>query len=262
MSGFSSSVDMTAGMWEESIRTQKKWRTDFMEEKTRLAEFKKDLASAKNIKDPELRAQRLRDIQDEQQLRGAVSDLPNPVLYPLRSDDEEDNNESRTGIPNFSLIMHVDIQGKFGKEKTVTAFQNVFGTLPPRAMLEVTQMLFKSSRRGGASTESLPHDIFLKEPHLIQEFSRLKMFQPEEINMDGFKKAGCEQHLYNRVMDVVRSCSDPAGKIHFLNDFYERVARQHVSSILNKELRSSHALHQVRLSASYFLLAFGLCVFV
>lgn len=71
------------------------------------------------------------------------------------------------------------------------------------------------------------------------------MFQPDEITMDGFRQAGCDLHLYNRMMDVVRSCEDPVEKIHLLNDYYERIARKHVSSILNMELRSSHALHQV-----------------
>jgi hypothetical protein len=75
------------------------------------------------------------------------------------------------------------------------------------------------------------------------------MFQPDEITMDGFRQAGCDLHLYNRMMDVVRNCEDPSEKIHLLNDYYERISRKHITSILNMELRSSHALHQVASSS-------------
>jgi hypothetical protein len=131
------------------------------------------------------------------------------------------------------------------------AFQNNFGSLPARAMFEVTNMLFKSSRTKGTGVteecdQSLPHEVFLPDPKIMLDFSRLKQYQPDEINMNGIKKAGCDQHLYNRMMDVVRNCDNNAVKIHFLNDFYERITRQHISSVLNKELRSSHALHQIK----------------
>lgn len=114
-------------------------------------------------------------------------------------------------------------------------------------MLEITQMLFKSSSsRKNANEQQLPPEIFLKESFIMQGFTRLKTFQPDEANLDGFRKAGSDSHLYNKMMEVVRSCKDPCGKIHFLNDFYERITRQHISSILNKEVRSNHAVHQVK----------------
>jgi hypothetical protein len=258
VSGFTCSVYGTSGLWKLSLATQKQWRADFQAEKERIAKRKKELASIQNIKDPEMRQLRMQQLDEDPE--GHVSNLPDPVLYSLPSGRNADANdegedgpgqEGRTGIPHFKLIMRVDIQGKFGKEKSVTAFQNSFGTLPHRAMLEVTQMLFKSSRRGGGDRPvmQLPQEIFLKDPVIMQDFSRLKAFQPEEINMDGFRKAGSDLHLYNRVIEVVRSCEDPAGKIHFLNDFYERITRQHISSILNKELRSSNALYQASIFA-------------
>lgn len=229
----------------------------------RIAELEKEKAAAENMKDRDARTLRLLEMQGENAGSGLVSDLPDPVMYPIvlqegdECEEEEEQSSSpdyiRTGIPDFRLVMRVDIQGKFGKEKSVTAFQNSFGMLPQRALLEVTQMLFKSSRnrkqkQNSSSREEdqeLPADIFLKQPFLMQEYTRLKTYQPEEINMDGFRKAGCDLHLYNKMMGVVRSCEDPVGKICFLNDFYERITRQHISSVLNKELRSSHALHQV-----------------
>lgn len=306
IAGFTCSVNLSAGLWEQSLATQKQWRINFQEEKERLAKMKKDMAAINNIRDPEMKQIRLQQLEDEP--KNNISDLPDPILYPIdnlfpEDDFQEDqdvqghgrssgggvmflrrrpqqpmqpNDEflglgsqeegqempmllvaRRTGLPNFKLIMHVDLQGRFGKEKSVTAFQNVFGTLPAAAMLEVTQMLFKSSRRQQQQQHlvELPKEIFLKDPVIMQHFTRLKTFQPEEINMDGFRKAGCDSHLYNRVIEVVRNCQDPVGKVHFLNDFYERVARQHVSSVLNKELRSSHALHQACFPP-YFILIF------
>ena len=67
-----------------------------------------------------------------------------------------------------------------------------------------------------------------------------------KVTMTVSEQAGCDSYLYNRAIDVVRACKDPVGKIHYLNDFYERVARQHISSVLNKELRSSHTLYAVK----------------
>ena len=92
----------------------------------------------------------------------------------------------------------------------------------------------------------------------MQAYTRLKTYQPDEVNMDGFRKAGSDSHMYNQMMEFVRSCEDPVGKIDFLNDFYERITRQHISSVLNKELRSNHALHQVLFPFSPVPLFFNL----
>ena len=164
-----------------------------------------------------------------------VANLPNPVLYPLVDDDgDEDGGSSRTGLPQFDLIMRVDIQGKFQKEKSVMAFQNNFGNLPPRAMLEITEMVFSSSsmRGGGGGNNKnsnqdsvkLQRDIFLPEPKPVQPYSRLKMFRwvcvvlcilifkklfmavcccsPDEASMEGFQTAGCHAQYYTRMMQV------------------------------------------------------------
>lgn len=148
-----------------------------------------------------------------------VANLPDPVLYPLDAEDS-----SRTGIPQFPLVMRVDVQGKFQKEKSVMAFQHNFGNLPPRAMLEITEMVFQSSslRRqqrkkkkknaaGGAPSPSLlpsqqdvklQREIFLPEPKPIQPYTRLKMFRPDEASMEGFQTAGCHSQYYTRMMQV------------------------------------------------------------
>jgi hypothetical protein len=202
------------------------------------------------------------------------------------NDEEDCDDESQcTGIPNFPLIMRVDIQGKFGKEKSVLAFQSKFGGLPARAMLDITEMMYKSSMQkkqksdmkgrkrkasGGAcdgiahpgaeesgdlnvdnngesrSAFLLPKDIFLPEPKIVQPFSRLKMFKPDEFTMDGFKKAGCDAHLLDRIMGVVRNTNDYAEKIDLFDDHLVRIVRQHVSGVLNNDLRSNHALYTVK----------------
>jgi hypothetical protein len=100
--------------------------------------------------------------------RSTVSDLPNPVLYPVKKRESYDS--ATTGLPDFDLIMRVDIQGKFGKEMSVMAFQNNFGSLPPRAIFEVTEMLFKKS--SGKKKGSLPRDIFLPDPRIVPDFTR------------------------------------------------------------------------------------------
>ena len=87
----------------------------------------------------------MQELEEESRSAG-FAHLPNPSMYPLELEGlEEGPDNVKTGMPMFPIVMRVDLQGKFGKEKSVTAFQNVFGSLPPTAMLEVTQMLFKSS---------------------------------------------------------------------------------------------------------------------
>lgn len=119
--------------------------------------------------------------------------------------------------------MHVrscdDCAGKFQKEKTLSAFQNNFGGLPPRAMLEITEMVFKSSsmrrrKRGarvgheqqqqGSSSDAvkLRRDIFLPEPKPVHAYTRLKMFRPDEASMEGLQTAGCHSQYYTRMMQA------------------------------------------------------------
>ena len=111
------------------------------------------------------------------------------------------------------------LQGKFGKEKSVMAFQNTFGSLPERANLELTEMMFNSSssrRRGGSRRHGkrmqLSHDdvkltkeIFLPEPKIVQPYTRYMMHRSDESSMDGFQKSGCHTHYYNRMMKVSSS---------------------------------------------------------
>ena len=162
ISGFSVTSDLTRGLWEKSLLVQKQWRTEFDVEKQRIMTAKLDDEAARKIKNPELRFMRMQELEEQRMGMGGanrISDLPNPVLYPCGkeefdndpvnhgcNEEGEEEEELRTGLPKFGLVMRVDIQGKFGKEKTVTAFQNSFGSMPASAMLLVTQMLFKSSR--------------------------------------------------------------------------------------------------------------------
>ena len=109
--------------------------------------------------------------------------------------------------------------GKFQKEKTLSAFQHNFGGLPPRAMLEITEMVFRSSsmrRRGGGGSAQqkqqqqqrggnavkLRRDIFLPEPKPVHAYTRLKMFRPDEASMEGLQTAGCHSQYYTRMMQA------------------------------------------------------------
>lgn len=202
----------------------------------------------------------------------------------------------RTGIPQFKLIMRVDIQGKFNRDGKLMAFQANFGGLPQRATLELTEMMYKTSMPGrasrirgsgsrrrraagcrkrsrredentdgdgggnnsnssGGSTDDedcdeqdirLPNDIFLKDPKIYQPYTRMKAFKPDENTMEGFKKAECDAHLLQRIMGVVRNTRNSVQKITLFNDYLRRVARQHISSVLNNDLRSNHALYTVK----------------
>ncbi len=152
------------------------------------------------------------------------------------ADDDTEDGMVCTGIPHFPLIMRVDIQGKFGKEKSVMAFHSKFGSLPARAMLDLTEMMYRPHMKkkksliqkrkheaavaagldpdaygedndDGKNEGLLPEDIFLPEPEIVQAYSRLKMFKPDEFTMDAFRKAGCDAHLLNRIMGVVRNAT-------------------------------------------------------
>jgi hypothetical protein len=174
-------------------------------------------------------------------------------------DDDDDDAQIDTGIPEFPLVMRVDIQGKFGKEKTLHAFQAKFGSLPAAAMQQVTEMMYNTSGRNrytgrkrvgmdsvDVRTVQLARDIFLPDPKIMQPYTRLKAFKPDEFTMEGFKMAGCDMHLLDRIMKVVRNTKDGPDKIQLFDDYVRRITRQHISSVLNNDLRSNHALYTAR----------------
>jgi hypothetical protein len=199
--------------------------------------------------------------------RGGISRAPT---------NDWDEDEECTGIPDLPLMMRVDIQGKFGREKSVMAFQTSFGSLPAMATLDITEMMYAPStaqplnqgrckrRRGdnendgddgegsetnegeessGAlSSSRLPKEIFLSYPYIMQSYSRWKMYKSNEFSMDALKKSGCESHMLNRIMNVVRNTTDAYEKLDLFNDYLQRITRQHMSSVMNNDLRSTHAM--------------------
>lgn len=185
--------------------------------------------------------------------------------------------EDCTGIPCFPLVMYVDIQGKWTEEKSLITFQGKFGSLPARAMLEVTNMMYRTSSRnangretGGGrgepdhenAEEALPEEIFLPEPRLVQMHSRMKMFKPDEFTMEGIRRAGCDAHLHERIMGVVRSTGSPSRKLKLFTEYLQRIMRQHISSVLNNDLRSNHALYTIKyLELAKFQVCACLCVY-
>jgi hypothetical protein len=204
-----------------------------------------------------------------------------------------------TGIPNLKLVMRVDIQGRFGRDKTFLNFVQKFGNLPQEAMYQMTDMMYQPSsatnvlgrasvtgyfnldkdhcrrrhrqafvpvrcKRGHGESGSGGGDgdplgcmnvglndvdrktIFLPKPKLVNFYSRKEMFGENEGDMNGFKCAGCHSDMYKRMMKVVASSKDPVEKILLFNDYLGRVIRQHISSVLNNDLRSHNALFAVK----------------
>jgi hypothetical protein len=234
---------------------------DPAEKEARIAELEREseYESVANLPDPVLypidSATRASDIVNPasscKRARAKKKDDLSGILYDEYADDDhggdgegDDNSNGDgedaicTGIPHFPLIMRVDIQGKFGKEKSVMAFHSKFGSLPARAMLDLTEMMYRphmkkknnlirkrkleaavaagmdpsavDSFKAGddCSNEGLlPEDIFLPEPEIVQAYRRLKMFKPDEFTMDAFRKAGCDAHLLNHIMGVVRNAT-------------------------------------------------------
>lgn len=146
--------------------------------------------------------------------------------------------------------------------------QTKFGRLPEAAMQQLAEMLYNPSgqsnhllhvmrspstrKRQSSAAEPdvrsvrLSRDIFLPEPRIIQPYTRMKMFKPDDFTMEGFKKAGSDMHLLDRIMNVIRNTKDHVQKVQLFDDYVRRVIRQHVSSVLNNELRSNHALYTVK----------------
>jgi hypothetical protein len=192
---------------------------------------------------------------------------------------EDEDEDSCTGIPDLPLMMRVDIQGKFGREKSVLAFQTSFGSLPAMATLDITEMMYAPSQAShavpkklrpsrssgrredggiegrddgmddGASSSPrdavcsrLPKEIFLSYPYIMQSYSRWKMYKSNEFSMDALKKSGCESHMLNRIMNVVRNTQGAYEKLDLFNDYLQRIIRQHMSSVMNNDLRSTHAM--------------------
>jgi len=295
VAAFDKGMHQTAGTIRESLMTQREWRSEFdkvtfvlrcsggwgraidifaAQESTRIANMKAEAAAIMKgkSKNKDLEAtfaefSRKYDCNPDQiDLVERKAALPDPVLYPL--------DDYFTGIPRFDLVMRVDIQGKFQKEKSLASFQNSFGGLPQSAMLEITEMIFESSssrnkrmrkkhakkqRRRDDDHENagrLRRDIFLPDPRPVQPYTRLKMFRPDEASLEGFQTAGCHSQYYTRMMQVcfwviaitnpaaqifgtqvVRACEDAEKKIMFVDDYFERVIQQHVSNLLNNGLR-------------------------
>jgi hypothetical protein len=64
--------------------------------------------------------------------------------------------------------------------------------------------------------------------------------------MEGIRRAGCDSHLYDRIANVMRNCPDNVQKLQLFSEYVQRILRQHVSSVLNNDLRSNHALYTVK----------------
>ena len=208
-------------MMDCSLQTQRQWREDFESEKQRIAARKKEAAAIEKMRDGEEKEVKKAEFERNTNMKEGSSVLPDPVLYPIGDGMVQ---KKITGIPQFELVMRVDIQGKFGKEKNVMAFQNSFGGLPERVMLEITEMMFKSSSSrlrnplAAASVRmrlrknqkhkkmhmavKLPKAIFLSEPKIIRPYMRLMMHRMSELSLEGIQMAGCNSQYYNRMMQA------------------------------------------------------------
>ena len=59
-------------------------------------------------------------------------------------------------------------------------------------------------------------------------------------------RAGCDAHLYERIVGVMRNTKDNAQKLRLFSEYLQRILRQHISSLLNNDLRSNHALYTAK----------------
>ena len=59
-------------------------------------------------------------------------------------------------------------------------------------------------------------------------------------------RAGCDAHLYERIVGVMRNTMDNAQKLRLFSEYLQRILRQHISSLLNNDLRSNHALYTAK----------------
>ena len=106
VSGFDSNIMQTTGMMQLSLQAQRKWREEFEQEKKRMREIKAELAAIHRIRKAEEREARLEEFnRNHNDVEQRSSVLPDPVLYPLSN-----VSAAQTGIPQFQLLMRVDIQ--------------------------------------------------------------------------------------------------------------------------------------------------------
>ena len=64
--------------------------------------------------------------------------------------------------------------------------------------------------------------------------------------MEGIRRAGCDAHLHERILGVMRNTRDYVQKLRLFSEYLQRIMRQHISSVLNNDLRSNHALYTVK----------------
>ena len=197
--GFSDSIDFVTKFHEcnlmMSVEKQLEWLKGFESERDRVERDSvvvpsagDNAADASNVDGNRSAKSTFSGQKTTQQVYEARSKLPNrdtlvcvleePIGWP-RVEKDADGIEfiSSTGLPGLALIMQVDIAGGFRFDKTVAAFNNSFGELPARAMLELTKMLYKSAE----VVNSLPDSIFLSSPEIMTEYDRVEKFKPGTV---------------------------------------------------------------------------------
>lgn len=102
------------------------------------------------------------------------------------------------GIPSMSICMLVDVQGSFGGETSLSSFRTSFGDLPPRATMELTQLMYKEDD-GAQAGDEYSTDRFLPPSKFMTEYDRLTEYSHVLNSMKGFYVAGhyTEQLLRN-----------------------------------------------------------------
>ncbi len=171
------------------------------------------------------------------------------------------------GLPAMASIMVLDMMYQNSMRPSpmeqLSSIMLSVGNLPPRAKSMIKRRRNKSraaeSSEGDSSAAAgggkgakvqeeedlLPLHLFLPKPEIIQAHTRKNRFKQDVSTMEGFRIAGCDLHILNRVMEVIRSTKDSVKKVAQFYDYLRRVHKQHVSSVLNNELLSNNAKYAV-----------------
>lgn len=220
--GFSDTLQYTNSErmnWGESIRSQASWVESFAQARKHTQERKDDIMRASKITDLSAREEALSLLEvcppscpplpepprnrprltgvgsplQEQDL-GVRVDLEPPCGWPVCREDDCIVG----GIPPMSICMLVDVQGSFGGETSLSSFRTSFGDLPPRATMELTQLMYKEDD-GAQAGDEYSTDRFLPPSKFMTEYDRLTEYSHVLNSMKGFYVAGhyTEQLLRN-----------------------------------------------------------------
>lgn len=199
--GFSDTVEHTGEEtcnWEESIKVQAEWITEFEQGRVRIASRENGLLKASKIVNQAARDEALQLLNEQvfmcfsiflsgvnHILNARIAQdmdvhimLPAPCGWPVQVPTSSGRHIIVPGIPSFSTCMLVDPQGTFGGETSTASFRAAFGELPARVAMMLTQAMYK---RDGETAYDL--DKFLPASLYMGPYSRFMRFSSSANSM-------------------------------------------------------------------------------